>query len=834
MPAVSISKLLILVFLLGAVSFAQTAKTSAAGVTVFVTDENGVLVSSARVALRLSPQSPELRCETDFSGKCQLSSVAPGTYQLRVDKVGFYTLLSPEVQLGASRELEVRLLHQQEIRETVNVAEPAPVIDPALTVSQEQITGLEVLDIPYPTTRDYRNVLNFIPGVIQDQQGQPHIAGAETYQALTLLDGFNVTQPANGQLLVRVSTDAFRTINVESSRIPAEYGKGSAGVLALNTGIGDDHFRFSATNFIPSVQNRKGLSFDKVDPRFTLSGPIIKGKMWFYDAIEGEYDNVIITELPDGADSDHVWRIGNLAKLQTNLSSRNILTTSFLYNRLHDEYDGLNPFNPQSATPLDRENAYVADIKDQHSFSGGELLETGFAFVQYGLNQVPHGTQPYFVSPETTGGNFYFSANTTARRLQGLFNFYLSPHQWHGRHEFKVGADLDDLTYDATYNRTPISFLREGQHGPVSSNTCLTVVPSPCSRYSTFAGGIGPTTKNVETSAYVQDRWLITERFLVEPGLRFDWDQIVRRPVFSPRLSAAYVFDQAGNTKISGGVGIVYDQTPLFLIARPFAGERTDYFFDNSGLPVGAPVTSTFTADTSHLRAPRSLNWSIALEQKLPRNIYLKAEFLQRRGNNAFVYDALNGTVDGKFGLLNTRKDRYSALHFDVRKNFRERYFIFGSYTRSRSTSNQVLDFNVDNPILSAQQPGPYGWDAPNRLLSWGLTPFFKLPLLHQVDLAYSMEARSGFPFDVENSQQQLVEPPGSRRFPEFFSLNLHLEKRFHAFGFFWAIRGGFDNITDHKNALFVNAFIDSPEFLTFSGVDRRSFTTRIRFLGRK
>ncbi|HZQ71147.1 MAG TPA: TonB-dependent receptor [Terriglobales bacterium] len=824
---------LCLTLAVGNVAFAQV-KSPPPGITVSVLDENGVVVPSARVFLRPNPQSPELHCETDFTGRCKLPDVPGGTYQLRIEKTGFYVLLIPALQLGGNRDVEARLLHQQEVREVVNVAEPAPVIDPAQTASQEQITGLEIIDVPYPTTRDYRNVLNFIPGVVQDQFGQPHLAGAEIYQALTLLDGFNVTQPANGQLLARVSSDAFRNINVESSRIPAEYGKGSAGVLQLNTGIGDDHYRFSATNFLPSVQNRKGLNFDKVDPRFTVSGPIAKGKIWFYDALEGEYDNVIITDLPDGADNDRVWRVGNLAKVQTNLSSRNILTTSFLYNRLHDEYDGLNAFNPQSATPLDRETAYVGSVKDQHYFAGGRLLEAGFAFVQYGLNEVPHGNLSYFVSPETTGGNYYFSTETTARRYQGLINFYLAPHQWHGRHEFKIGADLDRLTYDATYSRTPISFLREGQAALSAPNACLALLPSPCSRYSTFSGGAGPTTTNVETSGYVQDRWLVTERFLVEPGLRFDWDQIVRRPLFSPRLAAAYVFDQAGNTKISGGIGIVYDQTTLFLIARPFAGQRTDYFFDNSGILVGPPVTSTFSADTRNLRAPRSLNWSVALEQKLPAAIYIKAELLQRRGKHGLVYDALSGTIDGNFGLLNTRKDRYTAFHVDGRKNFRDRYFVFASYTRSRSTSNQVLDFNVDNPILSSQQPGPYGWDAPNRFLSWGLLPFFKLPVLHKVDLAYSLEARSGFPFDVENSQQQLVEPPGSRRFPYWFSLNLHLEKRFHAFGFHWAIRGGFDNITDHKNALFVNSFIDSPEFLTFSAIDRRSFTTRIRFLGRK
>src|SRR5205823_4990547 len=181
--------------------------------------------------------------------------------------------------------------------------------------------------------------------------------------------------------------------------------------------------------------------------------------------------------------------------------------------------------------------------------------------------------------------------------------------------------------------------------------------------------GTGPTTTNVETSGYVQDRWLITDRLIVEPGLRFDWDQIVRRPLFSPRFAAAYVFDQAGNTKISGGVGIVYDQTPLFLIARPFAGQRTDSFFDTNGLPAGPPITSIFSADTSNLRAPRSLNWSIALEQKLAGSVYMKAEFLQRHGNDSFVYDTLTGTSDGHFVLLNTRKDRYTAFHIDLRKN---------------------------------------------------------------------------------------------------------------------------------------------------------------------
>jgi len=323
----------------------------------------------------------------------------------------------------------------------------------------------------------------------------------------------------------------------------------------------------------------------------------------------------------------------------------------------------------------------------------------------------------------------------------------------------------------------------------------------------------------------------------------------VRSALFSPRLAGTYVLDGEGNTKLSAGIGIVYDATSLFLVARPFAGQRADYFFDSSGnptdangkpLPLGAPplpVPTTFFANTHTLQAPRFVNWSLGLEKKLPAAIYLKAEFMEKRGTRGFVYNTLSGASGGNFenfALQNTRDDRYDAFQLSLRRSFSKSYMIMGSYTRSRSRSNQVLDFNVDNPILSPQAAGPYPWDAPNRLLSWGLLPFVKLPVIKSLDVAYSMEARSGFPFNLVNDQQQLVEAPGSRRFPTYYSLNLHLEKRFRLFGFYWALRGGFNNITDHKNPFVVNNDVSSTQFLTFSAFNRRAFTSRIRFLGRK
>jgi hypothetical protein len=836
-----------LVLFVAAIAAAQTQAGPPASsmLSIAVIDENGVAVPSARIFL-FAANALAARCESNFAGRCQIS-IAAGSYRLRVEKEGFYAVEQPWAQAAANSGIDVVLSHLHEVREVVDVMESPPAIDPAQIASQQTLNGLDVLNIPYPATHDYRNVLNFIPGVVRDVSGQPHVAGAQTYQTVTLLDGFNVTQPANGQLLVRVSTDAFRSIEVEPSREPAEYGKGSGGLLRLNTGIGDDHLRFAGTDFLPSLQNKHGWRFDQFLPRLTFSGPLRRGKMWFYNAFDGEYDEIIFTELPRGHDNDPVLRIGNLTKLQTNVTNRNILTGSFLVNHLHDKYAFLSPQNPQRTTPSDAESAYVGSVKDQHYFAGGELLEAGFAMDEYNLKLIPYGVEPYFVNTVSAFGSYYLGEETHARREQALTNAYLPPRHWHGRHDLKVGADVDYISYDANFQREPISFL-SGTVTPLlpfAGDTCIAAPLNrqfPCTRYSTFGPAAAHTQYNSEISIYAEDRWLAAGRLLVEPGIRYDWDAIVRQSLLSPRVAGTYVLDNSGTIKLSAGIGLIYDSTPIFLIARPFAGTRQDTFYSVNAnckgstgcVTVSGPVITAFTVDPRTLEAPRFINWSLGVEKKLPRAIYLKAEFMQKRGTRGFAYNILNGATSGNFVLENTRDDLYDAFQVTLRHNFRESYMLMGSYTRSRARSNEALDFNVDSPLLGAQQPGPYSWDTPNRFLSWGYVPFFKLPILHQTEIAYSMEARTGFPFSVINNQQQLVGEPGSRRFPDYFSLNLQLEKRFHLFGYYWALRGGFDNITGHNNPVFVNSDINSPQFLMFGGSEGRAFTSRIRLLGRK
>jgi len=824
--------------------------------TVTVTDENGLAVGSARVQLQAPPPALPLRCGTDFAGHCEFTSLASGSYDLRVEKTGFYAVVQPEVQVGLTANVDVTLSHQQEAREVVNVVESPPAIDPAQISAKEELTGSELIDIPYPGSHDYHNALNFIPGVTPDSFGQLHIAGAENYQTLLLLDGFNVSQPTNGQLAVRTSIESFRSIEVVPSREPAEFGKGSGGVLTLNTAMGKDRYRFTSTDFLPGLGIAKGGQVNgSWTPIDTFSGPIIKGKMWFIDALDGELDANVDTQLFPRPDRDYVWRVDNLVKVQANLTARNIVTASFLSNYYHDEYDGLGFLVPQPATPVETETAFFGSLKDVYYFRNGALLETGFGVDQYNTTLTPRGDSPYIELLFAAAGNYYLHENSAARRVQGFSNLYVPPHQWHGRHDIKVGIDVDRLNYNAEFLRQPISFEPQGpsqsvQPCPTDANGVPLVPATNCSRYSVFSGGTYSTTYNTEGSAYAEDRWLITNRLLIEPGVRLDWDQLVRTPVLSPRLAGTFRLDAEGTTKLSAGVGIIYDATNLGLIHQPLEGERLDYFFDPSGCPetLGSttgncasapiPIPTTFVVDRNTLETPRYLNWSIALEKKLPAAVFLKLEFIEKRGVHGFAYNTLNGAVDGVYLLGNGRDDRYDAFTVSVHHHFRQHYEIFGAYTRSRAHTNQVFDFSLDIPLLSPQLPSPYPWDTPNRFVGWGILPGFNLPLIHKFDIVYSAEARNGVPFFGTTDQGEIAPgyaPSSSLRLPTYYTLNLQVEKRLRLFRRYWAVRAGFDDITNHGLATGAVSTIDAshpvPTFVDSAG---RGFTGRLRYLGKQ
>ena len=151
------------------------------------------------------------------------------------------------------------------------------------------------------------------------------------------------------------------------------------------------------------------------------------------------------------------------------------------------------------------------------------------------------------------------------------------------------------------------------------------------------------------------------------------------------------------------------------------------------------------------------------------------------------------------------------------------------SYTRSRALSNSVIDVSQDDPTTVLDNAGPMPWDSPHRFVGWAYLP---LPRKNWA-VACFLDSRSGFPYSTQNEDGRIVGKVNAQRFPLFFEMNLHLERRFVYRGNRWAWRFGANNLSNRINPDSMNPFIIPGQSVRFYGGTGRSFNARIRWLGR-
>jgi Carboxypeptidase regulatory-like domain/TonB-dependent Receptor Plug Domain len=788
----------------------QGASAATGQLQVTVTDQNG---QPLPLVIVIAQQDDKVVAQerTTPSGNAVVRQLAPGTYKVLVEKQGFYTTAVPKLEIAAGQQvpIEVKLQPVREYKEEIEVtAQPSP-IDPEETSSAQAITASDISNIPYPTTRDYRGVLAYIPGVVGDR-GQIHIAGASTQEIQDYLDGFEVSQPASGALSVRLNPDSLRKIDVRSSRYSAQFGKGSGGLVDLQVQDGDNRFRVNATDFVPTFQNVKGIQLNNWTPRAYFSGPLVRDKLWFDVSHEGELDNNIIKELPAGSDTNRLWRTADLGRLRMNLTPGNVLTANALLNLQDSQNSGISAFDPVSVSLHNHNYLYLLGLKDQITIARDTLLEFGGAFHRNKASSLPQGDLPYILGPAGRTGNYFVRNENISTRTQGFANLFLRPWKLAGTHQFTVGGRADRVLYHAQINRGTVDF--------VDGNNALL-------RQLTFVNTPGFSLSTVESSAYIQDRWMPMQRVIIEPGGRWDRDTFLGRNFFSPRIAGTVLISSVSETKFSAGIGIYYDRSNLALASNGAQGTRTDEFFS----PIGNLFPASFTVDPKLLTLPRYNNWSAAIERRLPGKVYARLEYLSRHGAHGWDFASQPGN---NFLLLSNKKDQYDAAQLTLRKELKRGYPMVVSYTRSRATSNQTVDFAIDALLVGNQAGGALPWDSPNQVVAWGSYP---LPWkLKKFDLAWSSIWRSGFTFVTIDQFGQIVSGPGQFRYPDFFTVNATVERKFGFHGYRWAARIGIDNVTNRENPTVVDNNVNSPSFLSFFGTDHRTLNGRIRFLGKK
>jgi hypothetical protein len=368
-----------------------------------VVDEDGKPVAGLEVQIRRS-EEPARIAQTDTAGRFEFALRVPGEYRVSLNKTGFFRLSNQTILLGeGANEASFTVHHEREIHEQVEVYSSSESIKPLETFHSDALIAREIRDIPVQSTHDLRSSLQVLPEVVHDNAGQLHISGGRTGETQYILDGFDIGDPVTGNLSVRVNVDSVRNSEVESGRYGAQYGHAGAGVLSLDTTAGDDRWRAGATNFVPGVSAERGIHLTSWYPRFTLSGPMHKGRAWFSEALSVQRSVSLVRELPRNADSVSEWAGDNMLRTEIKLASKNILQANFLYNQRNISNLGLGPFSPVQTTRRLRAYRSFLSLKEQ-VWSGRTFYEIGVAGDMNHSESLPRGPNPYVITPNGASG----------------------------------------------------------------------------------------------------------------------------------------------------------------------------------------------------------------------------------------------------------------------------------------------------------------------------------------------------------------------------------------------------------------------------------------------
>ena len=788
-------------------------------------------LNGARILIKIPDKPLPVQSFSDIHGLFAADLPDASSFLVTIERDGFYPVRDRAIDVTAGIQATFELVPVREITQTVDVTSAPVGIDMETATSQRSVTSTEIVNVPYQNTNDFRQALRIIPGVVRDNRGGVHVNGGGEEQVMYTLNGFNITDPLTGRFDSRLSVESVQAVEISSGNMAAEYGRGSAGTMAIRTNTGDDKLRYTATNFVPGVENRKGLIIGDWTPRANLSGPILKGRAWFSDSVDVQYVNTVIRDLPKGEDRGQSMRLSNLLHTQVNLSPSNILYTSFLFNRWTAGRTGLSALDPISTTLDRRTRQWFFSVKDQAYLPGRVLLEFGFAANRTFGRDIPQGEGILSYTPEGRRGYAFVDAIRQGARDQFLINGFLPSFTLLGSHQLKSGLDLDRAAYDQDIRRT--GFENYSDVGALVRRTF-------------YAGSGALSLHNYETAWYLQDSWRVRSGVLVELGIRTDWTNILHRWDWSPRFGIAYSPHGLINTKLFGGFSQIFDGTNLRVFSRPLDQFPVTTYYDPTGDVARGPALTLFTIANPRLRRPQYRIVTAGVEQSLFNSVMLRAEYMRRTGRRGFSFlntaddpsmappawalEQINGcTLDAVLSLTNQRRDEYNSISFTVKQNIRKQYEWMASYVHSRAASNTVVDVTAEDPVVVTDNRGRLPWDAPHRFLSWAYLP---TPFKNWA-VTYFLETRSGYPFSFVGEDGKIQGLVNQRRFPNYFELNLHLERRFVFRHYRWALRFGANNLTNRINPDTVNNVITSSRFLQFYGGVGRSVNFRIRWLGR-
>jgi carboxypeptidase family protein/TonB-dependent receptor-like protein len=301
----------------------SAAQSPTGTVSGIVTDPTGGTIAGAEVIVVNDATRLQFTGLTNEEGIYVVPNLPPGNYRVQVSKVGFKTIIKPDIVVNVQDALAINFaLPLGAASEVVTIQGGAPLVNTESAAVSTVIDRQFVENLPL-NGRSFNTLLQLTPGVVIAPTtgvvatGQFSIAGQRTDSNSFTIDGVSANFGVTPSLLTAqsgtgtsqafsavggtsslVSVEALQEFRVVTSSFAPEYGRSPGGQVILTTRSGTndlhggayEYFRndvLDANDWFANAAGRDRAPERHNDFGAFVGGPIWKDKTFFFLSYEG-------------------------------------------------------------------------------------------------------------------------------------------------------------------------------------------------------------------------------------------------------------------------------------------------------------------------------------------------------------------------------------------------------------------------------------------------------------------------------------------------------------------------------------------------------------------
>ncbi len=392
------------------------------------------------------------------------------------------------VKVGKIQELVIALAPEMEDRVLV-VAERGTAVDLDQNSQNTQFSAEFIADLPI-AGRAYQNVLALAPGVQDpDGDGNPNVNGARERDFKTSVGGISNVDPLTGQLFNQINADSIEDLTVTTAGAGAEYGRAQGGFAQIIQKQGSNDFEgvfgmlYSSGaldgNGATSIPNNLVPNFYSYQPSLTVSGPIVRDKLWYRLSEEVlRREDPLIFAAGGAFNTVGTKRFSTDNQLTWQVSDRNKLAFNFRADPLTATNQGISVVSPVDTTETLQRGGPTYTMTWTAPYSPSLLVESTVAYqdttqsftptTEGAANTCLTGSpfldplQCFDVRTGVTSGSSPRNWDDSRQRLTVKSDAtYYKGRMWNANHQFKTGFVLENERYFRTLELRPVFLVSD-------------------------------------------------------------------------------------------------------------------------------------------------------------------------------------------------------------------------------------------------------------------------------------------------------------------------------------------------------------------------------------